>query len=172
MDPTLSKTEKARGLALSANNHVPALFKRIPWQRGDINADLGAGRFNTGTLYLTKLGVRNIVLDPAGLPPWRNDSNIALLKRRRTDTVTIANVLNVVRAPRDRWELLMLADAIVKKDGRIYIWIYEGDRSSIGRKTRRGYQANRATGSYLHEVRKVLDVLEHKGQMITARRKP
>ena len=50
-------------LAKSSLNHIPALFKKIPWEEGQVNLDLGGGRFEKTTNYLHKRGVWNIIVD-------------------------------------------------------------------------------------------------------------
>lgn len=53
-------------------------------------------------------------------------------------------------------EALKTAHSILKPGGRIFIGIYEGDRSGVGKKTKAdSWQNNMTTTAHLPEVRKV-----------------
>ncbi len=49
-------------LANSSLNHIPAIFKKIPWELGQINFDIGGGRYNMATGFLFKKGILNVIL--------------------------------------------------------------------------------------------------------------
>ena len=151
--------------AATSVNTVPRLFKvlekRQVWKASTvlhaqpINLDLGGGRFETTTAWLAERGVRNLVLDPYN----RSEAHNRRVERAVRDaggapTITVANVLNVIREPAAREAVLGRAVKLLARGGTIYVAVYEGDRSGKGRETTKGWQENRPVASYLPEVRR------------------
>jgi len=142
-------------------NHIPALHKRINWQSGLRNLDYGGGKYNTATDYLTDLGVTNLVYDPFNRTPEWNRVLLGDLFLKPADTATIANVLNVVKEPQIRKNILRHVKTLVRKFsavdqlGMIFISCYEGDGSGVGAITSKGWQENRKEMDYLSEIREV-----------------
>ena len=52
------------------------------------------------------------------------------------DTITLSNVLNVIKEKRIRYHIVRKCLSLLKPGGTIYISVYEGDRSKVGRKTK------------------------------------
>ena len=85
------------------------------------------------------------------------------------DSVTISNVLNVVREKDVRLSILRMAKERLKNEGKLFITVYEGDRSSVGRKTGTDqWQNNMKTTQYLDEVRQIFPFAEKRGYLIIA----
>lgn len=144
---------------------VPSLHRKVRWKRGQVNLDVGGGECDKASAQLARRGVRNLVYDPYN----RDRAHNAFVLARKGDTATLANVLNVIREPAERRKALEKAKQGVKPCGVVYISVHEGDRSGRGRKTPRGWQANRVTSSYLAEVRAVLPSAERRGRVIVAK---
>ena len=156
-------------LAKSSLNHIPALFKKIPWEKGQVNLDLGGGRFERATNYLHKKGVWNIVVDKYS----RNDKDNFLaesyLSLYGCDTVTISNVLCVVGTKKERLNILYTAKRYLKKVGTIYISIYAGNGSGKGKRTQSNtWQNNRPLRTYLKEIQEVFTSASLKNGYIVA----
>lgn len=141
---------------------VPALFKRVQWKPGTRNLDLGGGRYNTATEYLEGKGVLNWIYDPYN----RSEAENQEAMQCNPDTVTISNVLNVIKEPEARRELLELAKSF---NCPVYITVYEGNGSGEGRETRAGWQENRKLAEYVEEVATVFGFVVRHGSVITAR---
>lgn len=135
------------------------LLERGVWRHGDVNLDLGGGVYDVATRALARHGVRNLVLDPA-LGAEHNRAVERELRARPADTVTVANVLNVVRDPRERRAVLEQARALVKRGGLVVFQTYQREGDGRGRRTTRGWQSNRSTASYLPEIREVFEDVE------------
>jgi hypothetical protein len=147
-------------------NQVPALHKGIAWQPGTTNFDLGGGKYDTATEHLADKGVTNHVIDPFNRTAEHNDAVQEAIRRNPTDTGTLANVLNVVKEPEVRQQILQqLADG-VKPGGKVYISTYEGSGSGEGAPSTRGWQENRNTASYLDEVKQVFPDAHMEGKTI------
>lgn len=139
----------------TALRQVPALLKALAesgdLKPGSVNADIGGGPYDLATEHLAARGVRNVVYDCA-LPEERVEAFRRAIERRRADTATLANVLNVIRSAETRREVLELARASVRPGGRVWVAVHPGDGSGRGRSTAKGWQENRGIGSYVREV--------------------
>lgn len=153
--------------AKTSVNMVPTLFKRVP-VFGRKNLDIGGGRFDTASEWLLEThGCKNFVYDPYNRPV---EHNMKVLKQTQkgVDTITISNVLNVIKEYHFRRGVLELAASRCGEDTKVYITVYEGDRSGVGRETRCGYQRNLKTDAYVHEVGEFFDCVVRKGKLIVA----
>lgn len=138
---------------------------------GTINFDVGGGPWDEGTEWLRARGVDNYLVDPFNRTPLHNGEKISALSWRKADSATLFNVLNVIAEDWARREALELAATYTRGDASVWIDVYEGDRSGVGRASTYGWQENRRMRDYLDEVRAVFasaDVVG--GRIIRARR--
>lgn len=151
---------------------VPAIFKKLPWGAGQVNLDLGGGKYDTASEYLEQFGTRNLVYDPYNRSALHNMSvQEELFARGGADSVTISNVLNVIDDEEARLEVLDFAKHWLHRNGECFITVYEGDRSSIGRQTGKDqWQNNMPLKAYLQEVRAVFPNASIMRGMIVASR--
>lgn len=149
---------------------VPAVFKLVTnWRKGTINIDYGGGRADTAADYLTQYDVINLVYDPYNRTPEHNKEVIKTLRRAGgADTATCSNVLNVIKEPEVRKNVLENISKIVKPGGKVYITVYEGSGKGDEGPTKAGYQLNRKTADYLDEIREVFPDANRKGKLIVA----
>lgn len=148
---------------------VPALFKNKNVTFGDTNIDIGGGRFDLATNYLRERGTKNMVFDPYNRTAAENTATLRFLQNGgKADTVTCANVLNVIAEPEARANVILQAAKSIKPDGTAYFMVYEGDGSGIGKKTSAGWQNNRRTAEYVKEIRKYFQDVQRKGKLIVA----
>jgi len=172
-------TEQTITSAGTCLNQVPAVFKLIlkTFERPDHFLaytddilDYGGGKYDTFTEFLGERGIRNWVLDPYNRSPEHNAFVRKMLRVKRADHAILSNVLNVIREPDVRREVLEDIARLTKPGGSVFITVHEGNRRSRGRRTPRGWQANRPTKSYLREVRKVFPgaFVCHGGKMVYA----
>jgi len=140
----------------TSRNQLPALHRALLragiWQFGDINADIGGGRFDKASEELAWNGVENVVWDPYNRAPRHNEDALNRIFRGTT-TATVANVLNVIAEYEVREQVIRMAT----RAGRAYFHVYEGDRSGLGKKTRDGWQEHRKLVTYLPEVSRHFD---------------
>jgi len=126
---------------------IRALLRAGRWQRGDVNADIGGGKWDLATNELARHGVENVVYDRFNRSEQHNERALDRIFQG-VETATLANTLNVIAEPERRALLLQLAvQAKV-----VYVQIHEGDSSGVGRQTRDGWQENRKLPSYVPEV--------------------
>jgi hypothetical protein len=151
--------------ARTSVNQLPAVLRLINqttrwpaafWARTDTVLDYGGGKYDQLTDALGKMGVRNLVYDPFNRSDDHNACIRQLVETRPADIGILSNVLNVIREPTVRREILEnLKKWVNPEGGMIYITVYEGDKSSKGRKTRCGWQSNRPAKNYMREIRRV-----------------
>lgn len=149
-------------------DQVPALFKKLDWYPGT-NLDLGGGAYDTGTEYLKQFGVKNLVFDPYNRSFAHNLEVMDELLDFPVDSCTISNVLNVIREREIRIRTLSEAKSVMRKGAYCYISVYDGDRTGVGRVTRKGWQENRPIITYLPEVLEVFRWAEARNGYISAR---
>lgn len=150
-------------------NKLPAVFKMTSFEPGTINIDYGGGKFDNATEYLAQSDVTNLVYDPFNRSKEHNSDVIKQVRANGgADSATCSNVLNVIKEPEARLNVLRNIKKLVKPGGTVYITVYEG--SGIGNEgpTKAGYQLNRKTADYLEEIQAVFPDARRKGKLIIA----
>lgn len=146
---------------------VAGLFKDKNAKFGKTNIDVGGGRFNLVTDYLAERGTKNMVFDPYNRGVDENTATLRYLQNGgRADTATCANVLNVIREPDARANVILEVAKCIRDGGTAYFTVYEGDGSGEGRQTSSGWQNNRKTADYVSEIGRYFDDVQRKGKLI------
>jgi predicted RNA methylase len=149
---------------------LPVLFSKVEFKPGTVNADIGGGKYDNVTTFLATKGVLNYVYDPYNRSKDYTEFVISKIEHGQCDTVTISNVLNVIKEQKSRDEVLLNAVDAVKDNGTVYITVYEGDGTGKGKETSKGWQENRKTPTYLPEVKKYFDDVTLKNGVIIAKK--
>jgi len=161
---------------------VPVMFTKIDkyygWKKGTINLDYGGGKYDTATEYLKTKGVKNCLYDPFARDLNHNLNALYALyalyngfEGSKADTITVSNVLCVVKEKVNRESILIYTHAMLKVNGTIFISVYEGDKSGKGKITKKDcWQNNKTLESYLPEVKKVFKNAHIEHRMIVATR--
>lgn len=144
-----------------------AMQKKV-WRSGDRNYDLGGGKFERATNEVRdQSGVRNYVDDPS-----RSDKHNAAvraeMRRNPPDTVTVANVLNVICDASARSGVIAHAAAAVREGGIVGFQIYTGDLSGAGCQTTDGWQEHRKAVTYQEEIERWFGHVERRGDFFFA----
>ncbi len=169
------KVKQSIGSAGTSLNQVAAVFKKNLLAPGTVNVDIGGGKYDLGTEHLKGLGIENLVYDPFNRGEAHNSAVIKRLQSGEIDSATVNNVLNVIKEPEVRAEVIRQAAKAIKSDGTAFFQIYEGSKSEEGRvsKTKYGiaesWQNNLPTKSYLEEVKKYFGEVKIKGNIIIAK---
>ena len=155
--------------AKTSIKQVAGLFKDKNAKFGKTNIDVGGGRFSLVTDYLAERGTKNMVFDPYNRGVDENTATLRYLQNGgRTDTATCANVLNVIREPDARANVVLEVAKCIRDGGTAYFTVYEGDGSGEGRQTSSGWQNNRKTADYVSEIGRYFDDVQRKGKLIIA----
>jgi SAM-dependent methyltransferase len=148
---------------------LPAIFKMADFEPGTVNLDYGGGKFDNVADYFTKYDIINLVYDPFNRSADHNKEVIRLVREHGgADTATLSNVLNVIKEPEVRINVLENISKLVRPDGTIYITVYEGNGLGKGTPTKAGYQLNRKTAEYLEEIQEVFPDAKRHGSLIIA----
>lgn len=161
------------------SSKLPVLFTKVKnWITGTINLDLGGGKFDNAKEYLEARGVTSYIYDKYNRTAKQNEYAAEHTQDGQADTVTISNVLNVINTQEGRDEVLRNALDAVKPDGTVYITVYNGDKTGVGRVTKTtvvknpdgtqtsepaSWQENRLLDSYIPEVEKYFGNVEQVG---------
>lgn len=138
--------------SINAKN-LPAVFNKVSFEPGTVNIDYGGGRFDNVAEYLVNYDVINLVYDPYNRSREHNRDVVNTIRRiGGADSATLANVLNVIKEPEVRADVLRKMKKMVKPGGKVYIQIYEGNHSGDGSPTKSGYQTNRKAVDFEEEI--------------------
>lgn len=150
-------------------DRVPAVFTKVgdrfSWRAGGINLDIGGGKYDTATEYLHELGVINIIYDPYN----RSEDHNGRALKKKYDTVTISNVLNVIESELEIYSVLQLAHRVLKKHGTVYITIYNSGKTGISKKD--CFQRGVSIDWYVPFVEKFFGDVQKKFGMIIAKKR-
>lgn len=151
------------------SKQLPAIFKMIDLEPGTVNIDYGGGKFDNVAEYLKQYDVINLVYDPYNRSSDHNKEVIRLVRENGgADTATCSNVLNVIKEPEVRLNVLNNIKKLVKPNGKVYITVYEGSGKGDSKPTKSGYQLNKKTADYLEEIQQVFPDATRKGKLIVA----
>jgi hypothetical protein len=157
---------------------IAGVFKA--WQRDGggfqgINLDIGGGKYDAVQAWMSKNGINcvNLVWDKFNRSAEHNDAVLeAVADHGGADSVTIANVLNVIDDKEARRDVLLMAEQYAKIGAPVLILIYEGNKSGIGAtppKRPDDWQNNLKAEAYEHEIASVFGEVLRSGKIFLAR---
>ena len=150
----------------SINKRLPALFGKLPDNiRNCQMLDYGCGKYPEYVRqWAEKRGISVTSYDKYNYlsDNWYKDHGY--------DVVTLSNVLNVIDNWIVRWGILEDCFDCLRDGGQLYITVYEGDKTGIGRRTKSDcWQENKKLSDYLFEVEEIFgqnNVTMKKGMII------
>lgn len=155
--------------AKTSIKQLPSLFKNKNVIFGDVNIDIGGGKFDLATEYLATLGTKNMIFDPYNRSEEFNKNTLNFLRSgNKADTATCANVLNVIAEPAARANTILETAKAIKPDGKAYFTVYEKAGDNEGHETAAGYQNNMKTADYVPEIERYFGNVQRKGKLIIA----
>lgn len=151
------------------SSKLPAIYKMVNFNAGDVVIDFGGGRFDNAVEYIKDKGATLVVYDPYNRSAEHNEQVLATLEENGgADAAVNSNVLNVIKEPEARQAVLQNIKKLLKPGAPVYITVYEGRGDGVEGPTKSGYQLNRKTEGYLDEVREVFPDAIRKGKLIVA----
>jgi len=182
LDEDTEESEEDGGLAQSEQEFtsaktsinsckLPAIFRLVKFTPDTINLDYGGGKFDNAAEYLkNEFNVTNLVYDPFNRTKEHNNSTIKQIRKNGgADSATLSNVLNVIKEPEIRLEVLNNIKSLLKPGANLYITVYEGTGKGDSGETKSGYQLNRKTTDYIEEISQVFGDVSRKGKLIIAK---
>lgn len=152
-------------------NQIPSLLKSKVYDlpEGSRNIDIGGGKYDRGTDYFkSERGIESKVYDPFNRTPEHNQSVLEEFRANPADSATVANVLNVIKEPEARAQVIQSAYDNIRPNGKAFFDVYEGDRSGQGKQTTKGWQNNQKAEDFLAEVKAIFPNAYRKGTVIVA----
>jgi hypothetical protein len=120
---------------------------------GNICLDLGGGKYDKNTNFFNAKGIFNYVYDLYNRSQEHNEDTLKSIKNGADFTI-ISNVLNVIKEESEQIKLLEFAKQ--HTNGCIYISVYEGNKSGIGKMSKEDcFQHNKRTTEYMKIVQSV-----------------
>lgn len=151
------------------SNKLPAIYRMVSFNEGDVVVDFGGGKFDNAVEYIKDKGATLVVYDPYNRSAEHNREVLKILRENGgADAAVNSNVLNVIKEPEARKNVLENIARITKPGAPIYITVYEGKGNGQEGPTKSGYQLNRKTADYLEEVQEVFPDAIRKGKLIIA----
>lgn len=151
------------------SNKLPAIYKMVNFNEGDVVVDFGGGKFDNAVEYIKDKGSTLVVYDPYNRSAEHNKEVLRILRENGgADAAVNSNVLNVIKEPEARKNVLENIARITKPGAPIYITVYEGKGDGQEGPTKSGYQLNRKTADYLEEIQEVFPDATRRGKLITA----
>ena len=159
--------EQEYSSAKTSIKQVPAGFKIIDkyfgWKPNTINLDIGGGKFDLMTEKLLEKSVTNLVFDPYNRSQKHNDDVLMVCRQFSADTVTIFNVLNVIKEYEMQINVLNLALEAVRYGGMVFVRSTYMNPNKVSGVTKSGtYQHYKTQKEYLEIVREVFPKAELK----------
>ncbi len=159
--------------ARTSIKQVPAGFKIVDkyfgWEPHTINLDIGGGKYDLMTENLLGKSVTNLVFDPYNRSQEHNDLILKVCRRFQVNTVTIFNVLNVIKEYEMQINVLNLALELLKDGGMVFVrstYMNPAKRSGV---TKSGtFQHYLTMRDYLEITQKVFPKAELKYGIIYA----
>lgn len=151
------------------SNKLPAIYRMVSFNEGDVVVDFGGGKFDNAVKYIRDKGATLCVYDPYNRSAEHNREVLKILRENGgADAAVNSNVLNVIKEPEARKNVLENIARITKPGAPIYITVYEGRGDGQEGPTKSGYQLNRKTADYLEEIQEVFPDATRRGKLITA----
>ena len=148
---------------------LPAIYSLVNFPKSSVVIDFGGGKFDNGVEYLEEQGCEGYVYDPYNRSSQHNREVLkALRSHGGADIALCSNVLNVIKEPEARIQVLKNIAKITKPSGKVYITVYEGSGNGNEGATKSGYQLNRKTADYLEEIQSIFPDAKRKGKLIAA----
>ena len=138
-------------------NVVNKVYKQCVFMPQCRILDYGGGKYNTNRDYMAgKCGADLRVYDKYNRSDNENRETLEWVKENVLDYIVCSNVLNVIMEDEIIDEILADISSLHAKC--VYIAVYEGDRSGVGKETAKGWQRNQKASCYVDMLSKYFDI--------------
>ena len=169
-DEIVTGEQEFDSAATSINSSkLPAVYRMVDFTPGQVVIDFGGGKFDNAVNYLKDKDVTLLVYDPYNRSAQHNKEVLRVIRENGgADAAINSNVLNVIKEPEARQQVLKNIKKLVKPGAPIYITVYEGTGKGNEGSTKAGYQLNRKTSGYMDEISQIFPNVKRRGKLITA----
>lgn len=171
---TISSAKTSKKFSTGLPKSAKILDKLKLWKPFTIHLDLGCGSYFededgiTLKKFLAEKKIAAFGYDPYNQSYELNKRAVLNTHNGKADTVSLNNVLNTIKEDKVIEHILKQAQNALKKDGKIFILVYEGNESNIGTQTRDGWQRNEKLDKYLELIKKYFPDVEKKSSILIA----
>ena len=144
---------------------INRVYKNFSFKPNSLILDYGGGKYDDNALYMKKLGNTVLVYDPYNRTKKHNDTVKQYISANKLDYIVCSNVLNVIKEDAVIYELLSDIKNIGINTVKVFT-VYEGNKSGIGCKTKKGYQRNLKYTCYLPMLSSYFKIIEIKSGII------
>ena len=129
-------------------NKLPTAFTKC--RAYGLTLDYGCGKFtNMIKLHVNEQGAKYFPYDPYNMDEGTNEAVMLIGHKIGFDTIFCCNVLNVIDNDDVIWSILHEMFSMLNNHSKMYIQIYEGNKTGIGKVTKTDcYQRNEKTVEY------------------------
>ena len=161
--------------AKSSIKQIPAGFnivdKHFGWQPNTYNLDIGGGKYDLMTKKLAEKSVTNLIYDPYNRSVEENELAKYLCVNMKFNTVTIFNVLNVIKELECQLEAIRLAYDSLKPKGYVFVRsTYMNPKKASGVTKSGTYQHYLTQQDYLQIVKQIFTNAKLKYGIIYAKK--
>ena len=174
MNILLNTTQMYDSAATSINT-VNGIYKKIvgKYPLASSILDVGCGKYDSNKEFANDNGFAWFGIDPYNRTSEYNDASLEALYDlcECPDIIMLNNVINVIAEDGVIFNVLNQVYNYAGKDTDVYITIYEGDKSGVGKVTTKGYQRNQKLNKYTDYVNEFFYIEEKIGSNIIRCRK-
>ncbi len=161
--------------AKSSIKQIPAGFKIVNkyfgWKPNTVNLDIGGGKYDLMTEALKEKNVTNLIYDPFNRDLTHNMRILCSLEDHSVDTVTMFNVLNVIKEHEIQIDALNMAYDALKYEGILFVRSTYMNPNKASGVTKSGtFQHYLTQQDYLKIVREIFPDAKLKHGIISATR--
>lgn len=157
---TIEQKYSSADTSISTINKIYKLLPQLGYKRETIILDFGCGKYNKNKEEAEKHGFRWFGYDPYNRSEMDNELTLKLMKLVKPNVIMLNNVLNVIKEDDVLLDVLGQIYDYAADDTDIYITIYEGDKSGVGKVTTKGYQRNWKLIKYSDFILELFDVID------------
>ena len=149
---------------MTSINTLNRAYKEIVSQypRATTILDIGCGKYDTNMKFANEHDFVWFGVDPYNRSEKWNRENIKAMYDwcNAPDIIMCNNVLNVLKEVNVMMNVLGQIYDYARDETDIYITIYEGDKSGVGKVTTKGYQRNQKLNDYKDYILEFFDVID------------
>lgn len=171
-DTITNTTQKITSAATSIStiNKIYKLLPQMGYQVGTTILDYGCGAYNKNKEYANDCNYLWFGYDPYNRTKEYNDSTLLWLENTKPNVIICSNVLNVIAESDVLMDVLGQIYNYAGDNTDVYITIYEGDKSGVGKVTTKGYQRNEKLTNYRDYINKYFKVTDVRGNILKCRK--
>lgn len=172
MNTVINTTQKITSAAtsISSINRIYKLLPEMGYKPKTRILDFGCGKYNKNQNEAEKNGYIWLGYDPYNRSKEENKMTLDCLEYADPHVIICSNVLNILDNDIVLMDVLGQIYDYASDDTDIYITIYEGDKSGVGKVTTKGFQRNWKLDKYKDFILEFFNVVDIKGNILKCRK--